>query len=118
VLAALRHYAGEVAIQSFNPLALAWFRRHVPELARGLLAGDFADASLPPYKKFVLRRLLLAPLSAPHYIGYDLRCLPHWAPRLARRLGVPLVAWTIQTPAEVRRATQLADNFIFERVRP
>jgi glycerophosphoryl diester phosphodiesterase len=118
VSAILRDYAGEIAIQSFNPLTLAWFRLAAPAIARGLLASAFEGALLPAYKKFVLRRLLLAPLSAPHYVGYDLRCLPHWAPRVARRLGIPLIAWTIQTQDELRRATELADNFIFERVRP
>ena len=114
----LRDYAGEVAIQSFNPLTLAWFRVAAPSIPRGLLASDFDGMSMPLYKRFVLQRLLLAPLSAPHYVGYDLRCLPHWAPELARKLGVPLVAWTVQTHDELRRATQLADNVIFERVRP
>jgi glycerophosphoryl diester phosphodiesterase len=118
VAAALRGYAGEVAVQSFNPLTLAWFRLHAPALARGLLASDFEGVSLPRYKKFLLRRLLLAPLSGPHYVGYDLRSLPHWAPRLARRLGVPLLAWTIRNADELRRAQELADNVIFEGVRP
>jgi glycerophosphoryl diester phosphodiesterase len=115
---AVRGYSGQIAIQSFNPLTLAWFRLAAPAIARGLLACDFVDTSLPRYKKFLLRRLLLAPLSGPHYIGYDLHSLPHWAPRLARHLGVPLLAWTIRTDDELRRATELADNVIFERVRP
>ncbi len=118
VAALLRDSQGPVAIQSFNPLTLAWFRVAAPSIARGLLASDFEGTALSRPKKFVLRRLLLAPLSAPHWVGYDLRCLPHWAPRVARSLGLPLVAWTIQTHDELRRATELADNFIFEKVRP
>ena len=118
VLAAVKRYPGEVAIQSFNPHTVTWFRRAAPELTRGLLASDFEGEALPLYQRFVLRRLLLAPLGAPDYIGYELRCLPYWAPWVARRLGVPLIAWTIQTPNELRRATRLADNYIFEGLRP
>ena len=111
-------YDGPVAVQSFNPLTLAWFRRHAPQHLRGQLASDFQDVQLAASKRFVLRRLLLAPVSAPHYVGYELRCLPYWAPTVARRLGIPVIAWTIRTAEEMARATRLADNYIFESVRP
>jgi glycerophosphoryl diester phosphodiesterase len=114
----IRAYRGEVAVQSFNPFSLAWFRDASPELTRGLLASDFTDAELPRYQKFLLRRLLLAPLCAPHYIGYELNALPYWPAGIARRLGIALVAWTIRTPREQERAGSVADNFIFEGVRP
>lgn len=118
VLRAIRGYGGEVAVQSFNPFSMAWFRDTAPELTRGLLASDFEDTTLPRYQKFLLRRLLLAPLSLPHYIGYALDGLPYWPADLARRLGITLVAWTIRTPAQMQRASSVADNFIFEGVRP
>jgi glycerophosphoryl diester phosphodiesterase len=115
---ALRGYHGPVALQSFNPLTLAWFRRHTPQHLRGQLASDFQNVSLPAYERFVLRRLLLAPLSLPDYVGYDLHCLPYWAPSVARRLGLPLIAWTVRTHDDLALATQRADNYIFESIRP
>lgn len=118
VLRDIRAYGGEVAVQSFNPFSVAWFRDAAPELTRGLLASDFEDTTLPRYQKFLLRRLLLAPLCAPHYIGYDLNALPYWPADIARRLGLALVAWTIRTPLELQRAGTVADNVIFEGVRP
>ena len=118
VVLALRDYTGAVALQSFNPSSLAWFRRHAPEYLRGLLASDFRRVQLAVHEKFVLRRLLLAFVADPDYIGYELRCLPYWAPSLARRLGLPLVAWTVRTPEDLARATALADNIIFETIRP
>lgn len=118
VLRSIRSYRGEAAVQSFNPLSMAWFRDIAPELTRGLLASSFADTTLPRYQKFLLRRLLLAPLSRPHYIGYALGCLPYWPVDVARRLGITVVAWTVRTPAQMQRASNLADNFIFEGVRP
>lgn len=114
----IRAYRGDVAVQSFNPFSVAWFRDAAPDLTRGLLASDFTDAELPRYQKFLLRRLLLAPLCAPHYIGYELNALPYWPAGIARRLGIALVAWTIRTPREQARAGSVADNFIFEGVRP
>ena len=69
-------------------------------------------------KRVVLRRLLLAPHVRPAYIGYDLRALPEPAVSVLRRLGVPVLAWTVRTPEEQSRAMELADNYIFEFVEP
>jgi glycerophosphoryl diester phosphodiesterase len=118
VVDAVRDYRGEVAIQSFDPLGLVHVRMAAPHVPRGLLACDFADESLSWPKKFLLRRLALAPIAAPSFIAYDLHALPYWAPTLARRLGLPLVAWTVRTPEELLSARALADNVIFEHVRP
>lgn len=114
----LAGYRGQVAVQSFNPMTLRWFRQHAPKYARGLLASDFDDTKLARYKKFVLRRLLLAPLVAPAFIGYDIECLPYWAPAVVRRLGIPVVAWTVKTEDALVRARKTADNVIFEHIRP
>ena len=111
-------FDGRLAVQSFNPFTVAWFRLHAPEITRGLLASDFADATISPPRRFVLRRLLLAPMCAPDYVGYDLHALPYWAPALLHRLGIPLLGWTVRTAADLERARGLVDNVIFEGVRP
>ncbi len=112
----LRTYTGEVAVQSFNPLSVAWFRRAMPDVPRGLLAGDMDETDFGLLKRVALRRLLLAPHVRPAYIGYDLRALPEPSSSLLRRLGIPLLAWTVRTPHERERALKLADNYIFEHV--
>lgn len=114
----LADHRGEASVQSFNPRSLVWFRRHAPQLPRGMLASDFSDEDLPRYQRVLLRRLALAPLVGPSYVGYALPCLPYWAPTALRRLGVPLVAWTIRSEADAARARTLADNMIFEHIRP
>ncbi|MBX7077932.1 MAG: hypothetical protein K1X88_02020 [Nannocystaceae bacterium] len=118
VLAAIERYGGPVALQSFDPFTLSLLRRLAPAQLLGLLASDFRDSDLPASERFVLRRLLLAPLSRPDYIGYALRGLPCWPTRATRRLGLPLLAWTVDSPAALQRARALADNVIFEHVRP
>ncbi|MEM6293666.1 MAG: glycerophosphodiester phosphodiesterase family protein [Myxococcota bacterium] len=114
----LSGYRGDVAVQSFNPLTLAWFRREMPDLPRGLLAGDMDELDMNPLKQFALERLLLTPHARPAYIGYDLRALPIQPATLLRRLGMPLLAWTVRTEADQARAFELADNYIFENVSP
>ena len=114
----LRRQPGAYAVQSFDPWSLVWLRRHAPELPRGMLSCDFHDEDLPRHHKLVLRHLLLAPLVRPSFIGYDWHALPHWAPTALRRLGLPLLAWTVRTTEELSRARGLVDNVIFEYVQP
>jgi hypothetical protein len=83
-----------------------------------MLSCDFADEDLPRHQKLVLQHLLLAPLVRPSFIGYDLHALPHWAPTALRRLGLPLLAWTVRDADGLARARGLADNVIFEHVQP
>lgn len=116
--ALLAGYRGAFAVQSFNPLSLSWLRRRHPEMVRGQLAGDFRDEFLAGYKKWLLRNLLLNRWSRPHFIGYDLRCLPHWAVSRAKQRGAAVLAWTVDTEEKLARARSLADNIIFESICP
>jgi glycerophosphoryl diester phosphodiesterase len=114
----LSGYRGPFAVQSFNPFTLDWFRRHHPEIPRGQLAGDFRGEALRWYKKVLLRNLLLNAWSRPHFVGYDVRCLPHAAVTRARQCGVAVLAWTVDTAEKLETARRLADNIIFESIRP
>lgn len=107
------------AVESFNPFSLRWFKLNAPDVIRGQLSGDFRDAQAPFHQKFLLSRYYLNFLSDPDFIAYDIRCLPSPSvERERRRRQIPLLAWTIRTEAELARAGELADNTIFEGVRP
>ncbi|MCB9754281.1 MAG: glycerophosphodiester phosphodiesterase [Myxococcales bacterium] len=119
LLATLARYRGPFALQSFNPLALGFFRRRAPTWPRGQLAYDFKDDdTLPRWQQFALRRLLLNVVSAPHFISYGLESLPFWVTTITRALGRPLLAWTVVDARGLARARALADNVIFECVLP
>jgi glycerophosphoryl diester phosphodiesterase len=116
----LRGYAGPVAVQSFNPLSLRWFRHNAPIIPRGLLSGDYrapVPFRLTRRMRFTLRHLLTAPVIRPQFIAYDVHALPALAPRIARALGLPLIAWTVASEQEWRIGARYADNIIFEGFR-
>jgi glycerophosphoryl diester phosphodiesterase len=115
---ALADYKGDVALQSFHPIGLAKIRRVSRSRVLGVLASDFVEDDLARPLKYILRRLFLAPLSIPDYVGYELRCLPFWATDVARKAGLALLAWTVRSEADLLRARALADNVIFEGIRP
>jgi len=114
--AILEEYRGNVCIESFNPLIVAWFRFHAPQLVRGQLATAFRDYHSDGVKTaaaFVLHNTLLNFLSRPQFIAYRIgrRPLPV---RLCTRLGALNIGWTSHEP----RSEQNRDAVIFEFYRP
>lgn len=111
----LDHYQGDFALQSFNPYSMGWFAKHRPHWLRGQLSCDFRDEKdMSWVKKFLLRHLLMNRISQPHFIGYDIRCLPAWAVTRARKAAKPVLAWTVNSEIKQQHAIKFADNIIFE----
>ncbi len=118
VCAVLERHGGEHAVQSFDPYSMLWMRRHAPGIPRGLLSADMLEEDLPLHQGAGLRNLALAPRIRPDFVAYELWSLPYWAPSAWRRMGGLLLAWTVRDEGGLRRAREVADNVIFEYVRP
>ena len=116
--AVLDAHGGPHCVASFNPVAVRWFRRHRPDTIRVLTASPLADAKLPAAIRTRLAELRDLPSVAPHAISYDLDGLPTPATDAWRARGGPLIAWTAVGEDGLRRGRELADNVIFEHVRP
>jgi len=116
----LMRYHGEVAVQSFNPFAVAWFADNAPHITRGQLAGPLDDdKALTSFQRFATRSLLSALWSRTHFINYDLRGLPDaWVQNVARAARLPLLCWTVRTPPDKIKADQLGANYVFDQLRP
>lgn len=119
----LAGYAGPVAAMSFDPQLLLALQKYAPGLPRGIVAERYYDDPgwnpLPPRRRFVLGNLLHIPRTKPHFVAYDVHDLPAVAPVFARHLlGMKLLAWTVRTDAERRRAHWWANQMIFEGFRP
>jgi len=116
VAAKLECYTGDVAVQSFNPATIEWFKENAPRFPRGQLAGPRSDASHSEEPKQECLGMLELP--DPHFIGYDSRDLPN--PRVSelREAGMPVLAWTVRSFEQERDARQYSDNVIFEGYRP
>lgn len=119
----LRTYEGPVAVMSFDPNSLAVFQKIAPTLPRGLVAERFRDkeywSGLGAGQRFMMRHLLTGLSVKPHFIAYDINGLPSLAPLFTRYLlAMPLLTWTVRTPAQRRKAKWLADTMIFEGFRP
>ena len=118
VIDALKGYAGDFAVQSFNPFVVNYFYKHAPEMVRGQLSSNFMGENLALWKKFLLRNLLLNFVSRPTFIAYEYGALPGWFARRVRQKGLLLLTWTVRSPEESARARELFDNIIFEGFTP
>lgn len=124
--AALAGYPGPVAVMSFNPHSVAAMARLAPGLPRGLVTEAFALHDYPqargrPEAEARLRALAaIADFDAVDagFISHDHRDLSR--PRVAglKARGVPVLAWTVRSPAEEEAARRLADNVTFEHYLP
>jgi glycerophosphoryl diester phosphodiesterase len=114
----LTAYAGPIAAMSFDPRIVAGLRRLAPDLTRGIVAERAYVGPdwqyLNEWQRLSMAHLLHAPMTRPDFVAYGVDDLPAPATRLARRLGMPVLTWTVRTPAQRRRAREWADQMIFE----
>jgi len=122
VAAVLASYAGPVAAMSFDPCQVAACRAQAPHLARGIVAErrpGHRRAEAAADRRGKLAYLVRAFRSRPQFIAYHVGDLPAAAPLAARHLfGLPLLAWTVRSDKDRRRAARWADQIIFEGFRP
>ncbi|WP_305097372.1 glycerophosphodiester phosphodiesterase family protein [Croceibacterium aestuarii] len=106
----LEGYRGEAAVMSFDPRVVAWFGRNAPSILRGLVMTEENDRGLIGS----LRRHLWLWKARPDFLAYDVRDLPSRFAAAQRRRGVPVLTWTVSSPALRERAAQFADAPIAE----
>ncbi len=117
----LSDYSGPAAVMSFDPMSMVAMRRLAPTLPRGMIGDDFRDGewgNFPWPKRFALRHLFAAALVWPHFVSFGIRALPASAPLMLRHVGVPLICWTVRTPAQWEKARQYTDQITFEGFDP
>lgn len=106
---------GPVCIESFDPLIVAWFRRHRPVMLRGQLAGRGASRRpMDRIRWFVLRNLLTNAVARPHFIAYRIEDADNLSFRLCRRLGAPGIGWTVRDDEGWAAGLRRCDTVIFE----
>jgi glycerophosphoryl diester phosphodiesterase len=106
----LEGYAGPAAVMSFDPRVGAWFRHHAPRVVRGLVVSEEGARTLSSS----LRRHRAMWQAKPDFLAYDVRDLPSPFAAAQRRRGLPLLTWTVRTPALRKRAVEHADAAIVE----
>ena len=115
----LAEYSGPVLVASFNPWSLARLATLAPDRPRCLIACDFADdPHMGAFRRFAYANFFPALLARPQCVAYDWRALPRPAVTLVRRLGVPVLLWTVRAGEDMVKALRYGDTIVFEGFLP
>lgn len=117
--ASLAGYDGPVLAGSFNPFSLARLAALRPDLPRCLISCDFDKATdMGRVKRFLYANLLHAAVARPHCLAYGWWGLPRLMPVVFRRLGLPVLLWTVRAREDMVEALRHGDNIVFEGFLP
>lgn len=116
----LSEYRGLYCIESFNPLAVFWYRKHRKDIVRGQLSEAFLKTeSKERTLFFLLQNLLFNWLTKPDFIAYNCKHPQILSRRLCRSLyRSTAVAWTVRSGEELEQIRKDFDLFIFENFCP
>lgn len=116
----LSAYQGLYCIESFNPLAVLWYRRNRKGVMRGQLADAFyREGEHTGLLYLLLQNLLFNWLAKPDFIAYNHKYPDMLSRRLCRGLyRNTAVAWTIKSTEELAAAREHFDIFIFDSFLP
>lgn len=110
VAAALEHYSGRCAVMSFDPRVSRWFRRHAPDVVRGLVMREDDKG----YTQKAWQRHLALWIARPEFIAYHVAALPNPMVSALRQRGMPVLTWTVDSAATRSVGETYADALIAE----
>lgn len=115
----LRDYKGVYCIESFNPLAVRWFRKQMPNLISGQLSTNFMKEGKRTALLFFVGHLLSNFIDRPDFIAYDCAYKKEVSRNICRKFyGTLSVAWTVSSKEQLEELKKDFDLFIFEGFEP
>ncbi|MCR5203111.1 MAG: glycerophosphodiester phosphodiesterase [Lachnospiraceae bacterium] len=117
----LENYDGIYAVESFNPLAVGWYKKHHPEILRGQLSTNFYRNKMPvnPVMGFFLSNMVFNFISKPDFIAFNYKYTDYPSYRIIKSLYKPLLAcWTVRNKKVLRKVKKDFDMFIFDSFEP
>lgn len=113
-------YKGLYCIESFNPLAVLWYRRHRKNIVRGQLSDAFIkEGEYVGTMSFLLQNLMFNWVGRPDFIAYNCKYPRMLSARLCRRFyRSKAAAWTIRSREQLAEARKHFDIFIFDSFVP
>lgn len=105
----LTSYRGALAIQSFDPRTLHFFKQHAPQIPRGQLISPKPLRQSENLREYLAHHHPDNFYTRPDFISADLnKPLIH--------TNLPILAWTVRTHSDANAAKRLASNIICEKI--
>ncbi|MGN0790205.1 MAG: glycerophosphodiester phosphodiesterase family protein [Christensenellales bacterium] len=111
-------YKDVIALQSFDPFAVRWCRRHQTEYPFGQLASAEGEkGKTPKVLNDFMGKLHVNAISKPMFTSYDVVSSPNkYIDKTHEKM--PVLSWTVRTEENLAVAKKYADNVIFEKISP
>lgn len=110
----IEFYKGEIAVMSFYPEVLKWFKDYHPHVLRGLVATPLDDGSLPKAYFDKQEQIEFVTSLDVDFLAYDIRALPNMVTEYCRSRDISVLTWTVRSDEDRKRAIKNTDNIIFE----
>ena len=107
----IKNYKGEIAVKSFNPFSIIWFKKHANHIPRGLLSSFFEHDNLPWIYKTILKKLLFFRICKPDFISYNVKNIPN---KYVKSKKVPVITWTVTSKDLENKIKKYVDSIVFE----
>lgn len=111
----IKDYEGELAICSFNPSVVSWFRKNKPNIKRGLIFGDLEKVEIKYLNFIYIYRYLTL---RPDFISLDYKLIDSFVIKICKFFKISLITWTIKTKEDALKVLNKVDNIIFENFDP
>ncbi len=121
VAADLAGFSGPVAVMSYNPHTVLRMRDLTPGIARGLTTETFTPNEAPGLtaeERRSLSDMTMLEDAGAVFISHDVNDLASPAVAAVRARGLPVLCWTVRSPAAARQALKTADQITFEGFLP
>jgi len=119
VVSLINNYPGEVAIESFDPRTVMWFRLHAGHVPRGQLTTTRRATPQPRWYRTFSNAMPLNLLASPQFLAADVGDQPKFSLKFWQFvLKVPVLVWVVKTKRDFNLADRADYNIIFERLRP
>lgn len=110
----LKDYKGKIAIQSFYPKTIFWFKRHTKNIPIGLLTSNFKNSS-SNLKRLVGKTIILDILLKTDFISYDINSVPNLYIKSKKKKKF-ILGWTIRNKYDYKKGIIYFDNLICENM--
>ncbi len=113
---ALTHYAGPVALMSFNPNSVARMAQLCPDIPRGIVTSSYDPADWPLNEETCsnLRAIPDYDRVQASFVSHEVADLGRDRVAELRAAGADILCWTVRSPEAEAVAREVAHNVTFE----
>ncbi len=115
---ALKNYPYPVAIQSYDPYIVYWFKKHSKDHIRGQISEYFTESDMNILIRSMLKKMVFNVLTKPDFINYRLEEMPNRYIEKSRKKGMFILGYAARSEKALTFARTTFDNAVFENFIP